>query len=78
MATFLKTKDFLVLLRAKMHVSYNWLILNQFRLNLKSANIPEPRLFRNFKEESPTTVTLKEVQPVDLPKEKSAAAGQYL
>jgi len=28
------------------------LILNQFRLNLKSANIPEPRLFRNFKEEA--------------------------
>ena len=52
MATFLKTKDFLVLVRGKMHVGLNRLVRKEFRLNLKSANIPEPRLFRNFKEET--------------------------
>ena len=34
-----------------MPISFNWLILNQFRLNLRSTNIPEPKVFRNFQKE---------------------------
>ena len=40
------------MVRVKMHVNFNKLIVNQFRLNLISSNIPEPRIFRNFKQDA--------------------------
>ena len=42
LGAYLKTKDFLVLMRTKMHVAYNQLNVDQFRFHTKNPLIPEP------------------------------------
>ena len=42
LGAYLKSKDFLILMRTKMHVAYNQLNIDQFRFHTKNPLIPEP------------------------------------
>lgn len=48
MNTFLRTKEFLTMVRINMHQLLNNVIYNQFNINAKNKDVPLPRLLKNI------------------------------